>query len=237
MGQGPSVNLTQADVEEVCLACNHTFDEREVQTLYWRFRSLDRGRKGFVTAEEFLAIPELSINPLAPRMTRMLDGCNFKDFVRFLSAFSPAASQQDKLRFMFEVYDVDGDGLLTHDDLRNILSYLVGGQLTEEQIQSLLKQIEEEAGTTHGIDFDLFQTFAQKAAKSFEVQVPTRLQISCGMSAAYRPLCPGFEEASHVHGARCDPPNAAALRTQRDVLCAIGTCLLLTLAEGVQPFY
>eukprot|EP01025_Chloroclados_australasicus_P037594 TRINITY_DN38428_c0_g2_i3.p2 TRINITY_DN38428_c0_g2~~TRINITY_DN38428_c0_g2_i3.p2 ORF type:complete len:178 (-),score=8.07 TRINITY_DN38428_c0_g2_i3:106-639(-) len=135
------------------------------------------------------------------------------------------------------VYDVDGDGLLTHDDLRNILSYLVGGQLTEEQIQSLLKQIEEEAGTTHGIDFDLFQTFAQKAAKSFEVQVPTRLQISCGMSAAYRPLCPGFEEASRVHGALCDLLNAATLRTQRDVLCAIGTCLLLTLAEGVQPFY
>lgn len=35
----------------------HAVDQAEVETLYWRFRSLDKGRKGFVTAEELLGIP------------------------------------------------------------------------------------------------------------------------------------------------------------------------------------
>jgi hypothetical protein len=31
-------------------------------------RSLDRGRKGYISAEELMGIPELSINPLAQRL-------------------------------------------------------------------------------------------------------------------------------------------------------------------------
>lgn len=34
-----------------------TVDQKEIEALYWRFRSLDRGRKGFVTEDELLAIP------------------------------------------------------------------------------------------------------------------------------------------------------------------------------------
>lgn len=46
---------------------------------------------------------ELSINPLASRIVRLLDGSNFKEFVRLLAAFSGRASQEKKLKFMFEV--------------------------------------------------------------------------------------------------------------------------------------
>lgn len=45
--------------------------QREVEGLYKRFRSVDRGRKGYINADEFLAIPELSINPLASRLVRV----------------------------------------------------------------------------------------------------------------------------------------------------------------------
>jgi hypothetical protein len=44
--------------------------QAEVESLYKRFRSLDRGKKGYISAEEFLGIPELSINPLAQRLVR-----------------------------------------------------------------------------------------------------------------------------------------------------------------------
>lgn len=43
-------------------------NQAEVTSLYKRFRSLDRGRKGYISAEELMAIPELSINPLAQRL-------------------------------------------------------------------------------------------------------------------------------------------------------------------------
>lgn len=36
----------------------------EVESLYKRFRALDRGRKGYISGDEFHAIPELSINPI-----------------------------------------------------------------------------------------------------------------------------------------------------------------------------
>lgn len=38
-------------------------------------------RQGFITAEEVLSIPELSINPLAKRLAYMYDSINFKEFL------------------------------------------------------------------------------------------------------------------------------------------------------------
>jgi len=42
-----------------------TVNQAELGGLYKRFRALDRGRKGYLSGEEFMLIPELSINPLA----------------------------------------------------------------------------------------------------------------------------------------------------------------------------
>ena len=39
-----------------------------MEGLYRRFRSLDREHKGYISGEAFLAIPELSINPIASRL-------------------------------------------------------------------------------------------------------------------------------------------------------------------------
>ena len=109
--------------------------QEEIESLYKRFRTLDRGRKvrcgpaalparqgprssrpspalappqGFLTADEFLSIPELSINPLAKRLAYVYDNINFKEFVGMLAPYSAKASRDDKLRAMFQVYDVDG---------------------------------------------------------------------------------------------------------------------------------
>lgn len=49
---------------------------------------------------------ELSINPLAARICRMLDGCNFMSFVKFLAAFSARASVDAKRRFLFQAWPI-----------------------------------------------------------------------------------------------------------------------------------
>ena len=116
---------------------------------------------------------ELSINPLATRLVRMLDGCNYRDFVRFLAAFSSRTAAKDKAAFMFECYDVDGDGLLTADDLRNMLRYLVAGHMSDEQVDKVIGQCFKECGGIPGIDADTFAKFVDTA--SFEVAVPQRL--------------------------------------------------------------
>jgi len=78
--------------------------------MYKRFRTLDRARKGYLSAEELMAIPELSINPLAQRLVRLFESANFTQFVRLLAPFSSAAPREAKLGFLFSLLDVDGDG-------------------------------------------------------------------------------------------------------------------------------
>lgn len=41
---------------------------------------------------------------------RQFESVNFVDFVRLLAAFSDRAAYDDKVKFVFKVYDVDGDG-------------------------------------------------------------------------------------------------------------------------------
>lgn len=84
---------------------------------------------------------------------------------------NPAAVQDTELLLWLQVYDLDGDGLLSQDDLRSMLSYLVGGELTEEQCQEFLAKCAEEAGTVTGISFAAFCKHAD--VSSLEVQVPT----------------------------------------------------------------
>ncbi|KAG6519550.1 hypothetical protein ZIOFF_023044 [Zingiber officinale] len=128
-----SAMLTQYDIEEVQDHCNYLFSQQEIVALYSRFCQLDRTAKGFISSDEFLSIPEFSLNPLSQRLLKMVDGLNFKDFVAFLSAFSPQATTQQKIEFIFKVYDADGKGRVTFKDLLEVLRDLTGSFMSEEQ--------------------------------------------------------------------------------------------------------
>jgi Ca2+-binding EF-hand superfamily protein len=110
----------------------------EIQSLFARFRALDRRHKGYIGGDELLSVPELAINPLAQRVVQLLGACNFKDFVALLSAFSARGSRTDALRFMFTVHDVDGDGLIGRADLLTIARARAGGSLADEQLAALV---------------------------------------------------------------------------------------------------
>ena len=109
--------------------------------------------QGYISAEEFMNIPELSINPLAQRLERVFESVNFKvkgallarpvcpgllvslwiaqlqEFVYLLSAFSSKTAVDDKIHFIFTVYDSDGDGLVSSDDMELMLRQLAGSTL------------------------------------------------------------------------------------------------------------
>ncbi|KAJ0091386.1 hypothetical protein Patl1_14507 [Pistacia atlantica] len=147
MGNTSSM-LTQYDIEEVQSHCNNTFSQQEIVSLYQRFCQLDRSNGGFISGEEFLNVPEFAVNPLSLRLLRMLDGLNFKDFVAFLSAFSPRASLQQKIEFIFKVYDSDGNGKVTFNDMLDVLRDLTGNFISEQQREQVLMRVLEEAGYT-----------------------------------------------------------------------------------------
>ena len=45
--------------------CLFAVSQQEIVSLYQRFCQLDRSANGFISADEFMAVPEFAMNPLA----------------------------------------------------------------------------------------------------------------------------------------------------------------------------
>ncbi|KAK9130584.1 hypothetical protein Sjap_011071 [Stephania japonica] len=173
MGNTSSM-LTQYDIEEVQEHCNNLFAQQEIVSLYQRFCQLDRNAKGFISADEFLSVPEFAVNPLSQRLLKMIDGLNFKDFVAFLSAFSAKANIEQKIELIFKVYDVDCNGKVSFDDILAILRDLSGSFMSEKQREKVLSHVVEEAGYTRSSSLSMedFIKILGNPGLKMEVEVP-----------------------------------------------------------------
>ncbi|KAI5337485.1 hypothetical protein PRUPE_3G092200 [Prunus persica] len=173
MGSASSM-LTQYDIEEVQEHCNDLFSQQEIVSLYQRFCQLDRNAKGFISADEFLSVPEFAMNPLSQRLLKMVDGLNFKDFVAFLSAFSARASMQQKSELIFKVYDSDCNGKVSFNDILEVLRDLSGSFMSDEQREKVLTQVLQEAGYTREsyLTLDDFVKVLGSYGVKMEVEVP-----------------------------------------------------------------
>ncbi|KAK4590232.1 hypothetical protein RGQ29_020676 [Quercus rubra] len=173
MGSASSV-LTQYDIEEVQEHCSNLFSQQEIVSLYQRFCQLDRNAKGFISADEFLSVPEFAMNPLSQRLLKMVDGLNFKDFVAFLSAFSGKATTQQKIEFIFKVYDSDNNGKVSFNDILEVLRDLSGSFMSDEQREKVLRQVLQEAGYSKEsyLMLDDFIKVLGRSGLKMEVEVP-----------------------------------------------------------------
>ncbi|CAH9070281.1 unnamed protein product [Cuscuta europaea] len=173
MGNASSV-LTQYDIEDVQDHCNHLFNQLEILSVYQRFCQLDRSAKGFISADEFLSVPEFAMNPLSQRLLKMVDGLNFKDLVAFLSAFSAKASMRQKIELIFKVYDSDGNGKVSFNDMIVVLQDLSGAYMSDKQREDVLSQVLLEAGYSRDslllVD-DFIKVFDHPGLK-MEVEIP-----------------------------------------------------------------
>lgn len=129
-----------------------------------------------MTADEFLSIPELSINPLAKRLALLHDGINFREFVEALAPYSPAAPRAAKLRHLFAVWDADGDGALSAEDVELTLRQLGGSALGDGEVRALVARVFEAAGaagqTDKGLTFRQFERALEGAPVKLAVDVP-----------------------------------------------------------------
>jgi len=173
MGSSSSL-LSQYDLEDLQNHCSNSYSQREIIALYERFCQLDRTGKGFISADEFMSVPEFAVNPLCQRLLKMLEGLNFKEFLGLLSAFSARAAQADKLKFIFNVYDTDGDGKVNSSDMLQVLRDLSGNFLTDEQRQSILSRALKQSGYTvdSALTLQDFKEVLGKADLKMDVEVP-----------------------------------------------------------------
>jgi serine/threonine-protein phosphatase 2B regulatory subunit len=119
------------------------FGSEEIDRLAKRFMKLDTDNSGAIDKDEFLAIPGIGQNPLAKRVVDIFDenkggDIDFKEFVTGLSVFSSTGSVDDKLRFLFKVYDIDNDGYISNGELFIVLRLMVADSLNDVQLQQLV---------------------------------------------------------------------------------------------------
>lgn len=123
-----SSQLLPEEVQE--LSKESSLSPKEIKRLYKRFKTLDKEVKNSITLLEFMSIPELAMNPLANRILVVFDKkkrgeLNFKEFISNLAVFSINTRREIKLKFAFDVYDVDGDGFINQRDLFYVIKLMV----------------------------------------------------------------------------------------------------------------
>ncbi|XP_050546897.1 calcineurin B homologous protein 1 [Daktulosphaira vitifoliae] len=177
MGNRSSLLLRKDEIAQIR---NETgFTANQIERLYSRFTSLDRGDLGTLSREDLLRIPELAINPLGERIVDLFHTdsgnnkgrINFLQFMRVLSKFrlikphkeNKQNNHMEKIKFAFDMYDVDNDGMISKDELLIILHMMVGANISEEQLSIIADKTISEAD----IDGDGLISF-EEFSKTFE---------------------------------------------------------------------
>ena len=140
------------------------FDSDEIDRLRKRFMKLDKDRSGVIDKNEFLAIPGISSNPLSSRLMDVFDAdgngtIDFEEFITGLSVFSGKSSKKDKLKFAFQIYDIDRDGYIGNGELFIVMKMMVGKNLQDDELQQIVdKTIMEADQVGDGmLDFEEFK--------------------------------------------------------------------------------
>lgn len=99
---------------------------------------------------------------------------DFGEFLKALATFhkSNQAPQrdEDKLRFLFRVFDQDGDGLLSQAEMRAIVKKIVNNQLDDTQLHQIIDRIvnDLEPDEDGKLDFQQFSRIFASTSASFQ---------------------------------------------------------------------
>lgn len=118
----------------------------EIINLYNYFLSLDVNQKGYVNKEDMLNINEINKNPLEFYILNYLlkegdkkDEISFTLFMYMIEAYT---SEDDniKIKILFDICDIDHDGLININEYSLLLKYLIGDYINKDEITELINQ-------------------------------------------------------------------------------------------------
>uniref|UniRef100_A0A1I8ICN7 EF-hand domain-containing protein n=1 Tax=Macrostomum lignano TaxID=282301 RepID=A0A1I8ICN7_9PLAT len=119
--------------------------KEQLQRLYSRFIALDKQSEGSLRREDLERIPELYVNPVS----QFLLDAFFRDRneINFLEFGRPTSinRREAKLRFLFDMYDLDRDGVISVDEVHRMLEELLGRHGRPDQVLSIARRIVHEA--------------------------------------------------------------------------------------------
>lgn len=141
----------------------------DVDKLYHHFLRIDADGNGVIDRQELMTLPSVSGNPLAGRLLELFDtdqsgDINFGEFVSGLSIFSSRTDPKKKLRFAFDIYDLDQDGYISNGELFVALRLMTGEHLKPVQLQQIVDKTIRDADLDGDgrISFDEFCTIVER---------------------------------------------------------------------------
>ncbi|KAK2964875.1 putative Calcineurin subunit B [Blattamonas nauphoetae] len=173
---GNELSISEDEMSD--LMNSTSFSQEEIKRMYRKFCHLDHDRNGVLSVDEFKLIPTIASNPLLPRLIGIFDTnhdecVDFDEFITGLSVFGSDSTDEKKLKLLFDVYDVDGDGFISNGELFYVLKMMTGANMSDAAIQQLVDRTildTDTSGDGH-ISFEDFSLSMKNRKVLFETVV------------------------------------------------------------------
>lgn len=175
MGNGQG-QLTAHEQQELVSAAN--FSERDIKKIYKRFRALDTNHNGELDSHELFDVPDITDNPLVKRVVSVFDTnhddrVSFVEFLVGLAKLAAGVDDREKMKFAFDIYDVDKDGSISNGELFTVMKMMVGNNLNDHQLQQLVDRTILQADK----DGDGLISFEEFTAMVSHIDIADKLRV------------------------------------------------------------
>ncbi|XP_045183099.1 calmodulin-like [Mercenaria mercenaria] len=125
-----------------------SFTEENIAEFKEAFSLYDKGGEGTIDANEIGTVMRaLGQNPSMAELEEMQSEADsridFTSFLQMMATKSKEAESEDDLNEAFQVFDKDGQGMISSAELRHIMTNM-GEKLTDEEVDEMIKEADSD---------------------------------------------------------------------------------------------
>ncbi|KAH8818538.1 CaM, calmodulin [Hyaloscypha sp. PMI_1271] len=147
------------------LAHAHSTTPEEVQALKDAFLLFDSDSDGVITRNELGAVMKsLGLNPTDAELDDMINevdidrtgSVDLDEFIKMMTAETKPANFEEEMRSAFKVFDKDGSGTISGDEIAHVMKSF-GENLSDEELKIMMEEVDKDGNGT--IDYEEFVNF------------------------------------------------------------------------------
>jgi serine/threonine-protein phosphatase 2B regulatory subunit len=147
------------DALESCLA-QLEFGGALIRSLLKQYPSSDENKQSVIGLHSFCSFLKIKVDPIAERMFNLFDfdesdTINMKEFMVSISNYAADFKTEDKIKFAFQIFDVDNSNHLSRDELQNILKANYMAPSVDENIKRKANAVFNSADIDNSGDISL----------------------------------------------------------------------------------